>query len=411
MFSASEISRTIQELDQTVNRLSNWTGLIAMNRQPLEQSSSRKALKLGKNLRQIRRFAADLHQAILQAWKSGCHKNHEANLFLEDRIETAASIPRGFKRDADFTITVFQLIFATSSPQNDVSWHEAAVKVSRELVDEGPNPLDELPVCRNSQVTIVLPERASTGPAIPPINDICAVLASTRQDQNKVSLILEENQRMRTAISKEDPVIPCHHAEKVTLKALLCDTEPTSRRTNFPLRPRMMLALGLASNLLQLSRTPWLRMPWSKDEIFFLRRPSAAGHYYDFSRPFVSLTFNSRVASTQPQEQIDPKVAFLELGILLLEIWNSETLETHFPGRQSPTEYYQRLALATKWLDDTNNRPLDCYDKAVSHCIRGMMGGETRFPDWEDVKFWGAVCQDVIDPLHEICKQWRSLPC
>ena len=410
MFSANEIGKAIQDLDNTADSLLRLTSLIATNRQTVEQTSSMKALKLGKAFRQVRRFAVDLHQAILQAWKSGCHNEHEAKLFLEDRIETLANVPRGVKCDAESSAIGFQLIFAASSPQKELSWHRATVKVSRELVDEGPNVLYEPSVCLSARVALIL-AKVATRPAVPFVDDICAVLASIGQDQKQVTLILSKNQRIGTIASKEDPLTPCDHAEKVNLKTLLCDAELTSRRVNFPLKPRMMLALGLASNLLQLSRTPWLHTPWSKDEIFFLRWPSAAGHYYDFTRPFISLTFNSRDASTLTQQQVDPKLAFLELGILLLEIWNSETLETHFPKQQSPIKYYQRLALATEWLDDMNNPPPDLYDKAVSHCIRGIVGGQARFHGWEDTEFWAAVCQDIIGPLHEICKQWRSLSC
>ena len=409
-FSAGEISKAIQDLDNTTKSLFHLTSLIASNQQTVEQISSRKALKLGKGLRQIRRFAVELHQAILGAWKSGCHPNHEAKLFLEDRVETAANISKGMRCNADFSTTSFRLIFAASSLQKQVSWHEATIKVSRELAAEDSTPFDEPSVRQDTQVTLSLPESASTRPAGPFVKDICGVLASIERDKKQVTLVLSKNHRINTIISKDETLTSCDHAEKVPLKALLCDTGLIPRRENFPLKPRMMLALELASNLLQLSRTPWLQTPWSKDQIFFLRRPSAAGHRYEFTRPFISFTFNSNLAGTQTQQHIEPKVAFLELGILLLEIWNTETLETHFPEQQTPIKYYQRLALATKWLDDINNPPPELYDKAVSHCIRGVIGGETRFRDWEDTKFWGAVCQDIIRPLHEICKQWRSMP-
>ena len=168
-----------------------------------------------------------------------------------------------------------------------------------------------------------------------------------------------------------------------------------------------MLTLGLASNLLQLCRTPWLQTPWSKDRIFFLRRSSDAEKFCDFTRPFISLTFNSPTANVQTHRHADPKEAFLELGILLLEIWNNEAFETHFPNLPSPVEYYQRLALAMEWLGDKDNPPPELYDRAVSHCIHDR---ETRFVDWEDVTTWDAVCQGILEPLHDICKQWRSLP-
>lgn len=410
MFSASEISEAIREVDNTIASLSRLTNLIELNRRPVEQSSSRKAAKLAKAFRQVRRFAVDLHQAILQAWNSGCHNHHEAKLLLEDRIEAVANAPRVARSNAGSSAMGFRLIFAASSPQKGLSWHRATVKVSRELADEDPNPLDEPSVCRNARVTLILPENASAKPTVPLVDDICAVLASIKCDQKRLALILSKDQKMGTVASNEEPLTACDHAEKVTLKALFCDTASTSRRGSFPLKDRMMLALGLASNLLQLSQTPWLRTVWSKDEIFFLQRPSFLDQIYDYNRPYISISFSSSVADNPPKPQLDPKVAILELGILLLEIWHNETLESHFPEQQNLIQYHDRLNFATQWLDDPHNQPLPLYDKAVSRCIHRVIGGETRFPDWENTKFWDDVCQDVIGPLHEICKQWRSLP-
>ena len=352
-----------------------------------------------------------LHQAILQAWKTDCHNDHEAKLFLEDRIETAAEISKGTKCGDKTFIMAFHVIFATSSPRKKVSWYKANIRVSRELADIDLNPSNKSSVGQNARLILAIPENNSTNLGMPLVDDICAVLASVGHEQKQVALILSEDQKMGTVVSKEDPLTPCDHAEKITLRALLCNTKSSSQKANFPLKSRMMLALGLASSLLQLSCTPWLQKSWSKEEIFFLQQPSGAGHYYDFTRPFISLTFNNHDAGTQTQKQIEPRAAFLELGILLLEVWNIETLETHFPEQQSPMEYHQRLALAMKWLDDPNNPPLDLYDNAVTHCIHGIIGGEARFQKWEDTKFWDTVCQNIINPLHEICKQWRSLPC
>ncbi|KAL8821754.1 MAG: hypothetical protein Q9191_007249 [Dirinaria sp. TL-2023a] len=409
LFSASEINKAIQDLDSTANSLFRLTSLIASNQQPAEQLSSRKALTLGRGLRQARRVAIELHQTIRTAWKSSCHDNHEAKLLLEDRIENAAKTFKGVRSNGDFSTMGFQLIFAASSPPRGPSWHEATVKVPCDLTYDDPNPSYEPSIYRTTRVTLALSNIPSTRPEIPFVNDICAVLGSISRDQKQVALVLSKDQRMGMVASSKNALAACDHTEKMPLKTLLSDTESTVQRANFPLKPRMMLALGLASNLLQLSRTPWLQPPWSKEKVFFLRRPDAAGGQYDFTRPFISLTFNSEGANAQIQH-IDSKAAFLELGILLLEIWNRQTLEMHFPGHQGPLGYYQRLALAMEWLDDMSNPVPDLYERAVSHCIRGMICKEARFCDWEDSKFWGAVCQDVIGPLHEICKQWRSLP-
>jgi len=163
----------------------------------------------------------------------------------------------------------------------------------------------------------------------------------------------------------------------MTLKAfLLSDNKSSHHSTLLPLRLRMLLAPRLASNLLQLLQTQWLQSAWSKDMIYLLLRPTGEGNnasrddlHIDFSRPFVSLTFDNNNASALPQQSVDPKVALLELGILLLEIWHKRTLETQFSSKEATVGYYEHLALALKWLDDMNNPLPEQYDKAVSHCV------------------------------------------
>ena len=233
-------------------------------------------------------------------------------------------------------------------------------------------------------------------------------MEATEGGKEQVALILAKNQTIGKLLAKDKHMMPCGQADKILLRDLLA---PKSA-SRFPIRSGMILALRLASNLLQLSCTEWLRTSWSKDTIYFLRQPGTmvGTISVDFSRPFVSLAFTNTGPSTKentPIQPIEPKPALLELGILLLEIWHSKSLEAQYSLQQGPVEYYERLALASKWLDDMTDPLPELYDKAASHCIRGMMCGESRFPDWEDGRFWSAFCQDVIDPLYKNCKQWR----
>ena len=103
---------------------------------------------------------------------------------------------------------------------------------------------------------------------------------------------------------------------------------------------------------------------------------------------------------------IEPKVALLELGILLLEIWHKTTLEARFGLEKAPTAYYDRMARAVEWLDDVDEPLPDLYDKAVAHCLRVNISGDTRYLDWEATKLWSVICGDIIAPLAKICKQW-----
>lgn len=101
----------------------------------------------------------------------------------------------------------------------------------------------------------------------------------------------------------------------------------------------------------------------------------------DFDRPFASVTFEDGNAKTVPQQNVDPKVVLLELGILLLEIWHEKTLETQFSLRETPVKYHDRLALALQLLDDISDPLLDLYARAVSDCMTGIVSGRFRFQE------------------------------
>src|SRR4051812_45721455 len=80
-----------------------------------------------------------------------------------------------------------------------------------------------------------------------------------------------------------------------------------------------------------------------------------------------------------------PKVALLELGILLLELWYEETLETHFALAEPPAGHAERRDKAQRWLDDVyerNDEPPALYHNAVSRCVSGIIGGEAQLRRW-----------------------------
>jgi len=192
----------------------------------------------------------------------------------------------------------------------------------------------------------------------------------------------------------------------------MTEVVPGRRVPPIPLKLRMLLALRLASTLLQILHTQWLKSAWSKDVVCFplFRAECTNAAKIDFSKPFISSGFNSETSGNlAPIDPIEPKIAMLELGIMLLEIWHETTLETQFSLRESPTKYHKRLALALTWRDEAEvvNPLLELYDKAMSYCLTGVISGEARNTQWHDLKLWTAVCADIIEPLSKNCKLWK----
>ena len=406
----TDIKVTIEEIDGATASLDRFSRLTLSNRQIIQSDSSRKAVKLAKAFRHIRTFASTLYLAITDGFRDECHDNHETRLYLEDRVDTAAEIlQRAGKTNSATPLMIFDLVFAACNRPKERFFYETAVQVFEE--DENDNDpsisLQRLSRPDSRADTLVgltfVSQRASSPskPAIASIASICAAIKEASGSQRRVSFAIAGTQPIGT-ISDEAPLAHQLHADSndtVSLKEVL-HTEGTS----LPWKFRMLLALRLASSLLQLLQTRWLERAWSKDAVFFLVRPGPQAQVF-LNRPFVQC----KIDGEQPaSHSIEPKVALLELGILLLEIWHKTTLEARFGLEEAPVAYYDRMARAIEWLEDVDEPLPDLYDKAVAHCLRVNISGDTRFLDWEDTKLWNVICENIIAPLAQICKQWSG---
>ncbi|KAF2729895.1 hypothetical protein EJ04DRAFT_527438 [Polyplosphaeria fusca] len=409
MFGATELKIAIEEMDTTIASLYRLTSLVCSNRQPTEEKVSRQAINLAAAFRQVRSLASNLHTAIDRGWNARCHhKRHDAHMLLEDRIDTATAISKRMTSSEKCGIPAFHLIFAGTLADHNHSAYRAVVQVMHEDHEED-DPKEDTTLYtstshKTSKVTINVPRRSSEISVVSSIDDLCTAFAASG-----VAFVLTRGQKLGTIQSEKHCTMSCHH-NQVTFEELLTESNP-ARGPMISLKLRMVLALKLASNLLQLLQTQWLHAAWSKELISFPIMPSQGprASNIDFSRPYVSSTFdhaNSATKLGQPSS-VEPKIAMLELGILLLEIWHEKTLEAQFSLTKTPVKYHERLALALEWIHETDNPLLELYDKAVTFCLTGVVSSESRNMQWDDMKLWAAICGDVIEPLSKNCKQWR----
>ncbi|KAL9616862.1 MAG: hypothetical protein Q9160_008318 [Pyrenula sp. 1 TL-2023] len=410
VISMEDLKEAIAKLDDARNTLDRFVRVVVSNRQISENTSSRKATKLARALRSVRNLANSLSSAITKGWSGQCHSQHEARLLLEDRMDTAERV-LGPAREADpDPILVFRLILTATVDQANTQWHETTVQVfgnNDASRHSGPDQQAKLP-----RVKIVVSETHSQQRLdMAFINDICGTIEAVDHEQRRLALVLTRDRGLGAIPALEGSLITYHQAEVVTLKQLLY-------RQNLgpalPLKFRMTLALRLASNLLQLSRTPWLAEAWSKDTVCFGNRHAGSGvensfqnqGQVDLSRPCVSLSLDEK-PKQDTRSNIKPRMALLELGILLLEIWHESPLETQFPLSVGSCDYYRRLALAAEWLDDTRDPLPDLYEQAVSYCIQQGTNSGMYNRDWDEMKILDNFCEEVIQPLYKNCKQWR----
>lgn len=166
-------------------------------------------------------------------------------------------------------------------------------------------------------------------------------------------------------------------------------------------KEQTLLALDIASSVIQLRQTCWLESPFSSKVVKLLVRREGQATAIA-STPFVEqIADPDRVGSLGP----DPKTTLLELAILLLEIWHHKPLEVWSAKAGTGTVDYPeaRQRAAIQWLEMTSQRLPAHHLTAIEQCL-AICSGRLRF--WDDFEFLKHYCENVIMPLQESCKAW-----
>ena len=167
---------------------------------------------------------------------------------------------------------------------------------------------------------------------------------------------------------------------------------------------RVKLAVNLASSLLQYNLTPWLQRCWTKNAIhFFIQRRTVSG--IDIEHPLIMKDFNDQ-SKEIPNElpENDPELALMELGILLLEVWNMRTFESwmksagHSINISQLQDRYIRLRYSIEWFQSLKGRLLPNYQKVVGICLRPSVF-DLFNTSWDDRDFRMAVYSEIVEPL------------
>lgn len=380
--------------------------------------------KLANSLDRVRGHAVQLYTAISSGWSTGCHPAHEAKLVLEDRIEEGSTYKSLLKKQK-YNLR-FQVVFASEpSGGSDVLWHESEINVvdcveQNEHADAVPSPHN--PAQRPSiKVTFSgLPSTSIALPATTEVEDICLTIREAKREQKKLQLYLHTHHRFR-----------CHHSPSlgvcstsggatntVNLEALLSkSTQSGGPSARMPIRSRLILALNLASTLLQLKATPWLATLWSKTTVCCFA-PSTLSDYsqIDLTRPSISVKFGSGVQITDRQKFPEARRAILELGIMLLELWHETTFEAHYDalGVTISNDYFDRARWAQEWLETSSDLLLPDYHDLVAHCIKCDFANnafENRLclnPTWENERLTQGFITGVIEPLRKMSRGSRD---
>jgi hypothetical protein len=170
--------------------------------------------------------------------------------------------------------------------------------------------------------------------------------------------------------------------------------------------PKIALSLTIASSLLQLVSTPWLRCPLTSKSVRFSRSAieTASHNQSSIPEPFVEERFATPIASCQSCP-CSVQEYTLELGILLLEIQHWKTIDAYHAERLSngQPDPGSRGDLARIWAEETRFDMLEFHWEAIQRCLCCTFASKGAVPDWDDNMLRKSIAELVIRPLQEHC--------
>jgi hypothetical protein len=374
-----------------------------MSLETLESSSKADSHSI-PNFSVINDRAKGFDSALRTDWQCTCHSNHSVNLRLEDRTN---DVPGDDSDDEDSMQTPFHVLFrysyrAQKAPPAEMvpwSWEEADVHVTLEnqlsAVDAGCGKGVRFASKAQKAVKAVL----SPTQNLRPIHSLCAAISTLQQPQRDVCLSLLANEYSKQKYGvliypmKKAPV-QTEAWTILSLRSVLLD--PAFARRN-----RLQLAVTLASSVLQLHETPWLRDNWGMDDILFIKRAENNG----YDHPFVSQRLdhanrNSSSTTSSTMSRIIRNQTLYALGLSLIELWYGKPLSVlSIAGDQAETNQMTEWNTADRLVEELYNEAGGKYSDAVRRCIRCDF--DRRGSSLQDVTFQRAVYQGVVAQLQE----------
>ncbi|KAK0623847.1 hypothetical protein B0T14DRAFT_495251 [Immersiella caudata] len=245
------------------------------------------------------------------------------------------------------------------------------------------------------------------------VKDMCGLAAEALESQRPLRLRLFANALTIQTVATSLPVdmTPFDKVLTVTTLGDALAQAPQQRSGCIWHTPKRqsLLAVDIASSVLQLQRTDWLCAPWSSQTIHFIIGTCAGKEKVGvFIRGDLigSRTTNVDLTGTVPDT--DPHVVVLELAILLLELWHRKSIEAWASspanGAQLNTSDIDSRHIAViRWLRATHFSLPVPYLEVIEYCLRVYSG---RPQSWDDEQFAQRYCQNIIMPLLQSSKVW-----
>lgn len=436
------------------------------NSDKLEPMRKTRKSPITKYFQLIRRQASNLDTALTYSWQCNCRSLHSTKLLLDKRAVPSRD---GTSSSNDPLSIKFNLFFCpephsgANSPYTLTSWEKLGCTDIKMMEFRSVNKLQQTgsmgpeygisleilsqQTSHGSRKGSTISDREERESRIVrkvsfadddsesrassvlhdavEIDDLCSTLKKRQEDTWSTGYLKYESEGSHAVNFLDISQLPTSRKHRiVTLEAILMGLDSPSNLGGdgrlLPRRTRLSIAVTLAHSMLQLHTSPWLNETWGKRDIYFLQ--SHDGHIHS-EHPFVIYRFESRNHVKSPQErgyqqsiqrttsQMCNK-SLLSLGILILELWFSESIETQpfrkeFLGPTGKENEYTDFNTAQKWQERAlEEAGLDLHS-ATRRCIYCAFGAVSQ--DLEDEELRKAIYEGVIQPLERLQARFEEV--
>ncbi|KAK2049548.1 hypothetical protein LZ31DRAFT_316865 [Colletotrichum somersetense] len=270
------VNDMLEQLEECNDRLYGFVEKAAKLQDNVESDSSgsRIRIRFEPPLQTIKQNASRIHRVLSRSW---CRKHgaHEVGLLLEERLVRR----RGRTGKGSFQAINSMNCFGLSIWRESVmTWLNTEFNLD-DTAGSGPCIRPGLP-----KITISVPDsQATLGHdlvSIQRVTEICSKIQAAAHPF--VGFNLDSSDELRGLCKVQSP--PC---DLVTNGVSLGEYLPRLKQ-NLSFVEIYSLAITLVCSVLQLSETPWLRQPWSREDVMFLRPGSAGNGSIDVRHPYLT---------------------------------------------------------------------------------------------------------------------------
>ncbi|KAH7380245.1 hypothetical protein DE146DRAFT_289547 [Phaeosphaeria sp. MPI-PUGE-AT-0046c] len=402
--------------------------LTRLTKQSLELEPSRAETKTHAcpNFNALQNYARSLFHTLRSGLQCQCD-GHAVKLRLESR-DHKTELEEDLLKNTQFRV-IFTL--TSSLPIRSEPWKDADIRWTSDKPRSIPFPpcataktvrrvrfdqAQSQTSANATTVTLLEQQAVVSATSIPNhIPNLCLAIGKVRPPQKDAcaGYLLDSSKRKHGIYLLDPPICPDNQPEwpAYTLRQVL--TKKASFKRRLMQHDKFKVAVDLASSVLQLHKTPWLRDDWGDSDVYFVHRPGAPPSTI-YQHPFIYRKFSSAVASTGPVSQ--PQVrrvirnqTLFTLGVLLIELLYGVSIEELQTSHDLSCEGTPGAVWCTAERLVDEEIALEAgqlYSDAVRRCIRCDFNRQNMSLD--DQEFQQAVYEGVVAPLEKTLQHFNG---